>query len=604
MKVSRLLIENFRGIKSAALLLPDHAVLIGDNNTGKSSVLEAMDLVLGPDRLARQSPIDEHDFYDGEYLAKKSEEKLEEEIPAPEIKIEATVIGLSAEQRAHFNAYIEWWDTSKNGLFDEANGAALDAAPAVPALRITFVGKYDPEEDDFEGRTYFTTSMLGVGEPEQFRKKDKQRCGFLYLRAIRTGTRALSLERGSLLDIILRLKEIRPKMWEETLDGLNSFDVASDPTVGISGILESIDEALAKYVPREWGAKPHLRVSRLTRHHLREVISAFIVTGEGDHAAPYYRQGTGTVNMLLLAMLSQIAQEKQNVIFAMEEPETAVPPYAQKRIVHELRKLSAQSILTSHSPYILEEFTIEETVVLARKKATLSQSQIVLPASVKLKRYRQEFRTRFCEGLLSRRVLIAEGATEASSLPVAARRLSELNPAKYSSLEALGITVIDGGSDTIIADLSALYKGLGKETFALCDKQDATAKAAIEAQAKLFMHNEDRIEDLVLKTTSPAALQRFANLLQWPPHLTEKYPNIAANMQNALFDYFKWSKGTAGLAECLAQCNEAEMPPFLVQVCIDLKAICQPPAAVKAPAPNAAAAAVAPAVPKAPPPST
>lgn len=34
--------------------------------------------------------------------------------------------------------------------------------------------------------------------------------------------------------------------------------------------------------------------------------------------------GTGTVNMLVLAMLSQIAEDKQNVIFAMEEAETAI----------------------------------------------------------------------------------------------------------------------------------------------------------------------------------------------------------------------------------------------------------------------------------------
>ena len=44
--------------------------------------------------------------------------------------------------------------------------------------------------------------------------------------------------------------------------------------------------------------------------------------------------------MLVLAMLSQIAEDKQNVIFAMEEPETAIPPYAQKRIVHEIREVS------------------------------------------------------------------------------------------------------------------------------------------------------------------------------------------------------------------------------------------------------------------------
>ena len=119
-------------------------------------------------------------------------------------------------------------------------------------------------------------------------------------------------------------------------------------------------------MPREWGVEPHLKVSNLTREHLRKVITAFIATGDGDHAAPFYRQGTGTINMLVLAMLSQIAEDKQNVIFAMEEPETAIPPYAQKRIVHEVRKLASQTLFTSHSPYVLEEFAIEETVVLAR----------------------------------------------------------------------------------------------------------------------------------------------------------------------------------------------------------------------------------------------
>ena len=132
--------------------------------------------------------------------------------------------------------------------------------------------------------------------------------------------------------------------------------------------------------------------------------------------------------MLLLAMLSQIAEDKQNVIFAMEEPETAIPPYAQKNIIHELRKLSAQTLFSSHSPYVLEEFALDETVVLHRSAdGELTQASVILPDSVKQKRYRQEFRTRFCEGLLARRVLVAEGATEATAIPVVARRLSELN---------------------------------------------------------------------------------------------------------------------------------------------------------------------------------
>ncbi len=594
MKIFSVAIENFRGIRSAKLRLPDHAVLIGDNNTGKSSVLEAIDLALGPDRLSRKPPIDEHDFYQGKYRSVVDPVAPEGEAPmeAPKIMIEVTITNLSAQQEAHFGGSIEWLDTSTGTFYDAPEPAGVDAAAIKAALRVTFIGSYDPDEDDFAGNTYFTRSLAEEEKPAVFSKKDKQHCGFLLLRSLRTGSRALSLEHGSLLDIILRLKEIRPQMWEGTLGTLASFDVASDPAIGISGVLESIDKSLKKYVPREWGVKPHLKVSNLTREHLRKVVTAFIATGSGDHAAPFFRQGTGTINMLVLAMLSQIAEDKQNVIFAMEEVETAIPPYAQKRIVHELRKLAAQSLLTSHSPYVLEEFKLDETVILSRTEdGALSQAAIALPDSVKHKRYRQEFRTRFCEGLLARRVLIVEGATEATSFPVAARRLAELNAATYASLEALGVCVLDAGTESQIADLASLYKSLGKRTFALCDKQTPPAQAAIEAQVeRLFMHEEKGIEDMILKNTTQAALKRFAAALDWPPHLSAKYPDPEADPGSALREYFSWSKGNWGIAEFIAQCSEAEIPQWVRQTCVELKFLCDPPTPQEGEVATAAAA--------------
>lgn len=280
--------------------------------------------------------------------------------------------------------------------------------------------------------------------------------------------------------------------------------------------------------------------------------------------------------MLVLAMLSQIAEGKQNVIFAMEEPETAIPPYAQKRIVHEVRSLASQTLFTSHSPYVLEEFSIEETIILGRDaNGVLGQNPINLPDSVKLKRYRQEFRTRFCEGLLARRVLIAEGATESSAFPVAARRLAELNPNTYSSLEALGICTVDAGSQSNIPGMAKLYKELGKRTFAICDKQDDANKALIEAQVDLLlMHGEKGFEDLVLKGTTEAALKRFANLIDWPPHLKTKYPDPEQQAVAALGEYFSSNKANWGIADFLAQCSEAEIPQWLRDACVNLKNAC------------------------------
>lgn len=609
MRVARLRISNFRGIKAATVLLPSHAVLIGDNNTGKTTVLEAIDLVLGPDRLNRQPPIDEHDFFRGKYIAKSisasgegaaipkgddSEEQApqggegsaggeaehgdESDVDGPLIEIEVTIAELTEEQIGKFGDYAEFWDSSTDTFYDEPIPDGVDATTITEALRITFRGWYDPEEDDFEGRTYFTRSLTESENPELFSKKHKQICGFLYLRSLRTGSRALSLERGSLLDIILRLKEVRPQMWEDTISNLANYSVAADPKLGISGVLESINSSLKKYVPKEWGIEPHLKVSSLTREHLRKIITAFIATGEGTHAAPFYRQGTGTINMLVLAMLSQIAADKQNVIFAMEEPETAIPPYAQKRIVHEIRQLAAQAIFTSHSPYVLEEFALDETIVLGRDaEGVMSQSSVVLPKSIKLKAYRQNFRTRFSEGLLARRILVAEGATEAAAFPVVCRRLAELNSVKYASLEALGICVIDAGGESNVPDMAKLYRELGKRTFAICDKQSAAAEAVITAEVDiLLMHSEKGFEDLVLLNTTEVAMKRFAKGIDWPPHLTAKYPDIQANAAAALSDYFGGKKADWGIADFLAQCSETEIPEWLRDACIQLKDACDP----------------------------
>jgi putative ATP-dependent endonuclease of OLD family len=369
-------------------------------------------------------------------------------------------------------------------------------------------------------------------------------------------------------------------MWEKTIGQLSGFTVASNPELGISGVLESIEAAIKKYVPREWGVAPHLKVSNLTRESLRKIITAFIATGKGDHAAPFYRQGTGTINVLVLAMLTQIAQDKQNVIFAMEEPETAIPPYAQKRIVHEIRKLSSQSLFTSHSPYVLEEFDVAEVAVLMRgADGVLKQSAIELPASIKHKRYRQEFRTRFCEGLLARRILLAEGATEAASFPAAARRLAQIDPETYSSFEALGLCTVDAAGDGNIADLGKLYRDLGKAVYAVCDKQTAPSQAAIEAQVvKLFMHDETDIEELVLKNTTQAAMVRFIDAIQLPPHLTAKYPTPKDQAFDVIADFLNWSKGNWGLAEFLSQCEEAEIPEWIRKTCRELHELCQPPA--------------------------
>lgn len=52
-RVLQIKIENFRGIKNADLTFGGHTLLVSGNNVGKSTVYDALDLVLGPDPKGR-----------------------------------------------------------------------------------------------------------------------------------------------------------------------------------------------------------------------------------------------------------------------------------------------------------------------------------------------------------------------------------------------------------------------------------------------------------------------------------------------------------------------------------------------------------------------
>ena len=90
------------------------------------------------------------------------------------------------------------------------------------------------------------------------------------------------------------------------------------------------------------------------------------------------------------------------------------------------------------------------------------------------------------------------------------------------------------------------------------------------------MHSEKGFEDLVLKNTTAAALERFADLVTWPQHLVAKYPNPKDDVEAALNDYFRWSKANWGIADFLSQCSEDEIPQWLRDCSVKLRELAHP----------------------------
>ena len=468
MRIRRLKLENFRSVADGEVMFPDHTVVIGGNSVGKSTLCEALDLLLGPDRLSRSNPIDEHDFFERRYLNDDKDPIL--------IKLEVVLTGLTEDVLTKFRIHLEYWNTATGELLDETGEPEdTDGGEVVPALRVKFEGAYDIEEDEFRAETYFASPPVDDEERRpRVTRAAKRQFGFIYLRALRTGARALSLERGSLLDIILKLKDDdRSAMWEQTLASMEELDPAIDAIPQLRDILDEIDERVRRFVGLSTVDRTfRLYPSALTRESLRRSITLFGSSERSNTPVPYWRLGSGVINSMVFSLLTFIAELKSNVIFAMEEPEIAIPPHTQRRIVQFLQGKMDQSILTTHSPFVLEQYDPANVVLLERGTDGVATGRRIEITGIKAKTYRGNLRRVLAEAMLGNGVLCVEGTSDGEVIYAASAVLEAKRQAgTYTPLDLSGVTVVQCEGDGGLMSYGKFFSGLGLKTYAFYDRQ-------------------------------------------------------------------------------------------------------------------------------------
>jgi len=288
--------------------------------------------------------------------------------------------------------------------------------------------------------------------------------------------RFLSLERGSLLDIILQRRNVRTGIWENAIEQLRGLDPPIDAgAIDLGPVLENIEKRLGQYIhlSATGGRATQLFVSQLRREHLRKTISFFLRTSEDQAPVPFQEAGTGTLNTLVLALLSFIAElKKDHVIFAMEEPEIALPPHTQRRIASYLLETPSQCFVTSHSPYVIERFQPEQIQILRRSDdAVISGTQLTVGTTLKGKTYRKYARRGLAEAMLGRGVILCEGITEKDVVLATAAKLEEADPDLCYPLDLAGVSVISVDGEGSLAEFGAFFKALQIASFAFYDKK-------------------------------------------------------------------------------------------------------------------------------------
>lgn len=597
MKVRRLEIENFRSVASGLITFSNNTLLVGGNNIGKSTVCEALDLALGPERLYRRPVVDEHDFYCGKYVDDDGKPVF--------IRIKAVLIDLSEEATTRFADHLRLWDDINQEFIDEEPDGAdkADDEGVLWALPVLFEARYDREEDDFLGETFFDhptiadedlddeqREALGQGRTI-FGRSHKRLCGYVYLRALRTGSRALGLQRGSLLDTILRLGDDgAPEMWFDTLEKLRDLDPAIGDIEQLEAVRTEIRERMGRFVGLAPGDdSTAFFASDLTRDHLREVVRLFIATSPSDHSVPFSRQGTGSINLLVFALLTLIADRKgsDSVIFAMEEPEIALPPHTQRRVTRFVRTEMGQTIVTSHSPYVIEHFEPEDIVMLNREAGGRLIGTRPDSAGLEPKAYRTQ-RRQFAEAILARAVLVVEGSTEAALLPIASSIL-EQDSDGYTHFDLAGISIFTADGDDDVPRWGPAFKALDKQVFGFRDKQAGTPSEDTQTQLDAFdgfwESPETGVEQLLISQTTPAVHHRFLKSAvdrSDYPSKVKAYADTLTDPEVAKLAYevlkARKGEGYAYAALFIEKCERAgELPEFVRTVLTEIDDALRPP---------------------------
>ena len=548
MKIVRIVIKNFRCIRSAELFPSIHNVLLGPNNVGKTTVLEALNLVLNPEITFRSNVIDENDFYRRQYRSvtvapvedgaeggtddatshEATDESVEQQLPQADVTtalcaagqdpfniyIEVVLSELCNEDKDKFGDNLVPWDSDAKTVIEGTEEGTDPFEHASPAIRVFFEGWYDPEEDDFYYDTFFLPTLgLNRNECHKLSRVQKQYIGFLIYRNFRGLTRPITLEPQTLFGLLLRSQKVQPKNFERVLGNIDDALEPMSSEADFGSIVSSYKAELERFLPLCYGSSSNIafELTDRTRRQLKAIGQLYV---DSESKLPIEKMGAGTRSIAILAMLTLIMRRRERGILALEEPETFLFPHAQRRLMDECIDLSDQVFVTTHSPYVLERIPVSGVGRVVRDPEDhLSWSHISVDSVRDINLYSKRLKQVHCEALVGRAVLIVEGDSDRVWVMGVSRILNRQvwhgNRQEAFDLQGIGVVSAEGHGE--ISKLGKFFYEAGLKVVGLYDKtseQNAVEDLCRNPWPSIFLPHEG-LEELLASELPISVLVRF-----------------------------------------------------------------------------------------------
>ncbi|MGS8098426.1 ATP-dependent nuclease [Providencia sp. PROV_01] len=433
-------IQNFRSIKEFKWHpKPGLNCIIGPGDTGKSTILDAIDLALG----ARRS----YNFTDADFHGLNTQEP---------IVITVTIGCLDGELMNidKYGFFLRGFNHTSLEIHDEPQ----------PGDETVLTIKLIVDQDLYPDWRLYSERAESEGLEKRLQWKHKEllspaRLGTTTYQHLAWGNSSiLNKLSEDTLDVSATLAELgrqtRQHFADQQVDGVN------DVLLKVQKIANGLGVPVGKL-------KALLDVNGVS-------LSNGAISLHNDDNTPLRQLGTGSSRLLISGL--QKAASKSNIIL-VDEAEYGLEPYRITRLLNELGSKDTQPtqqvFITTHSPYVLRELQAQQLNVL-RKVSLATQVFGNTQESHKLHSLEgtdeQQSTLRACaESFFSKAVIVCEGKTEIGYV----RGIDLHNQStNYRSINARGVHCADGGGDSMFVR-AEIFAQLGYPTAIFKDSDKA-----------------------------------------------------------------------------------------------------------------------------------
>lgn len=447
--ISSVRLRNYRTFIDCTIPLRRKSVILGANNVGKTSLLEAIESVLGAGR--RGYGLTEDDVRRGTLAGSRIFIDI---VIRPDFGEQ-----FSADEHAVFGTHVDLYDGGRERLLLQVDGGP-DPSDGFFRTRARFL-KCDGEDDGPLGLEHRRAlSVVAFSARRDTRSEISDRAG-LWSRI--TSTTHLSAE---------QVEELRRKGEEAgqeiIKDLLGSTLKTEELAAHVAALVGAVLYGGSADATMSFSATP-----LDARQMLRQIEIRLQTPGDGD-PRPLLEHSTGTQAVLLLGLFSAYIEALGLPVLAVsvEEPEVHLFPHAARTLAKRLGALQAQTLLTTHSTSVTDLADPRDLVVL-RRRGTASVACSVPEGHLtddEAKDIARRMRSAGSAFVFARAILIAEGQSEELALPILAEYLG-------LDFDSLGVSLVTVEGNSFGAFAKLLHpEALSIPYMIVCDNDAAVTQ--------------------------------------------------------------------------------------------------------------------------------